>query len=341
MKLVLIGFGGVGQGLAQILHERAADLRDRYGFAPRIVGIYTRTRGSLYHADGLDINSILTIIKAGTLDDYPYLPGLGRNWDALRLIRKSGADVLVEVTPTRLDAPEGAIAHCRTALESGLHVVTANKAPVALAHHELHTLAERHRRLLRYEATVMSGTPSIRLGVQALAGARITEVRGILNGTTNYILTQMHAGMSYADALAQAQALGYAETDPTADVDGWDAAAKALILGAALFGRQMMLDDLTVRGIRHLTPHDVWTAGERYERWKLIVHLTPEGGSIQPECVPLWHPLAGVSGATNAISYTTDLLGELTLIGAGAGGTQTGFGLLSDLLDIHRLTTGR
>ncbi|MDZ4767161.1 MAG: homoserine dehydrogenase [Chloroflexota bacterium] len=339
MRLILIGFGVVGQGFAEILRDKMADLRATYNLSPRIVGVYTRSHGSLYHADGLDIGALLNLIKSGTLDDYPYLPGMGRSWDALRLIRKSGADTMIEVTPTNLQDAQPALDHVRAALNAGMHVVTANKGPIALAYNELRELAAKKGRYLRFESTVMAGTPSIRLGMQALAGCTITAARGILNGTTNYMLTQMETGMDYARALAQAQALGYAEADPTADVDGWDAAGKALILAAALFDKSLTLNDLEVAGIRNISPHDIWTAGERGERWKLIAEVTPEGGRVAPISLPKSHPLAGAMGATNAVTYTTDLLGDVTLVGAGAGRTQTGFGILSDVLDIHRLTS--
>ncbi len=336
MRIVLIGFGVVGQGFAALLRDKAAYLRDSLGLTTRLVGVYTHTRGSLYHADGLDPNALLTIIKAGTLDDYPYMPGLGRSWDALRLIRKGEADVLVEVSPTNLIDAQPALSHIRAALESGMHVITANKGPIALAYDDLRKLAAQKKRHLRFEATVMAGTPSIRLAMQSLAGCTITAARGILNGTTNYILTQMESGKTYAEALAEAQALGYAESDPTADVDGWDAAAKALILAASVFNKRLGLDELHVSGISHLTPEHIWSAGEANERWKLIAEVTLEGGKVEAMRLPKSHPLASVSGATNAITYTTDLLGDVTLIGAGAGSQQTGFGILSDLIDLHR-----
>ena len=182
----------------------------------------------------------------------------------------------------------------------------------------------------------MAGTPSLRLALQALAGCEISEARGIINGTTNYILTQMEGGMSYTDALGQAQTLGYAEADPTADVDGWDAAGKALILAAALFGKQLRLSDMEVKGISSISADDVAAASAAGERWKLIAHVTPKGASVQPTRIPIGHPLAGVSGGTNAVTFKTDLLGEITLVGAGAGRKQTGFALLADLLDLQR-----
>lgn len=180
----------------------------------------------------------------------------------------------------------------------------------------------------------MAGTPSIRLAMQALKGCEIREAQGILNGTTNFILTQMEGGLGYEEALAQAQALGYAEADPTADVEGWDAAGKVMILARALFNSTITLKDMEVQGISQISAADVKAAQEAGEKWKLIARVTPTSGSVRPVRVALSNPLAAVSGAMNAITYSTDLLGDVTLVGAGAGRLQTGFGLLSDLLDI-------
>ena len=180
----------------------------------------------------------------------------------------------------------------------------------------------------------MAGTPALRLALQNLSGCAITAVRGILNGTTNYILVQMEQGMSYNAALKQAQTLGYAETDPTADVEGWDSAGKAIILAAALFGKQLHLHELTVKGIVDLKDYDIETARAAGERWKLLATVTPDGGRIEPVRLSHDNPLAGVGGATNAITLTTDLLGNVTLIGPGAGRVQTGFALLGDIIDI-------
>lgn len=334
MRLVLIGFGTVGQGLVEILRDKAADLRDRYGFAPVVVGVATRSRGTLYHPAGLDLAALLT--HAADLTGYPDAPGLERDRDAGWLAAHAPAAVLVEASPTDLHTGQPALGYVQAALTAGKHVVTANKGPIAVAYAELRDLARQHDRRLLFEGTVMAGTPSIRLAHEALAGCTITEARGILNGTTNYMLTQMEGGLSYAEALAQAQALGYAEADPSADVDGWDAAGKGIILAAALFGVRLTLDQMAVTGISGLTGADIDAARAAGERWKLIVHVTPDGGSVQPVRLPLAHPLAGVSGGTNAVTYTTDLLGAITLVGAGAGRQSTGFALLADLLALTR-----
>lgn len=335
MRLLLIGFGVVGQGLVEILRDKADLLREEYGFEPKVVGVITRTRGILYRPEGLNLDKLLHAIET-SLNYYTEEPGLERGDDALTLIGRCGADVMVESTYTNFEDAQPALDYVRAALTAGMNVVLANKGPVALAYEELMALAADKGKTLLFEGTVMAGTPSLRLGMQALAGCTIHAARGILNGTTNFMLTQMETGMSYAEALARAQELGYAEADPTADVDGWDAAGKAVILAAALFQKTFKITDFEVRGIRDLTPEDIEAARMVGERYKLIAHVTPDGGSITPQRLPLSHPLSGVSGATNAVTFSTDLLGDVTLIGAGAGRLQTGFALLSDLLDLHR-----
>jgi homoserine dehydrogenase len=337
MRIALIGCGTVGQGLLQLLRDKQAELQTQYGFQAQVVAASTRSRGTLVHPDGLNVGALLDALSAGGFQHYSDATGLSRDWDSLRIAQESNAEVLVEASPTNLETAQPALDICRAALASGKHVVMANKGPMALAYNELTAAAKNADKLLRFEATVMGGTPSIRLALQALAGCTISEVRGILNGTTNYILNQMEIGTSYADALAQAQKLGYAETDPTADVDGWDAASKALILAAAVFGKPFTMKDLQVQGIRGITRENIFSAKEDGSCWKLIARITPEGGSVSPMRVRSTDPLAGVKGITNAVTYTTDILGDVTLVGPGAGGLQTGFALLSDLLDIHRL----
>lgn len=331
MKIVLVGFGVVGQGLAEVL-------RDRPELGLQVVGVATGRRGSLYGPDGLDLDHLLNAISQGHLDHSPDRPGLQRNLETTQLISDSQADVVVECSPSNFQTGQPAFDYCRAAFNSGKHVVLANKGPVALHYQNLMGFAGENNNLVKYEATIMAGTPSIALGEQLLRdnGCQILEIRGILNGTTNYILTQMGGGMSYADALAQAQQLGYAETDPTDDVEGWDAAGKAMILANVFFDTQLRRHDMNVKGISAITQADVEAATAANERWKLIVTINAEGASVQPLRLPITDPLAGVSGATNAIAFKTDLLGDITLIGAGAGRIQTAFGVLSDLLYLKR-----
>ena len=186
----------------------------------------------------------------------------------------------------------------------------------------------------------MSGTPALRMPLVSLAGNEIKEVRGIFNGTTNYILTKMEEEMEYADALAQAQELGYAEADPTADVEGYDAQGKVVILANVIMGAPLTKADVACKGISHLTLQDIAEAKAEGKRWKLISRCTKEGdkvvASVGPEMVPLYDPLANIMGATNAITYECDLAGPITLVGAGAGRVETGFSILIDLINIER-----
>jgi homoserine dehydrogenase len=339
-KLALIGFGTVGQGLAEVLRDKGDELKAGYGFEAQIVAISTATRGTIYHPSGLDINTALTIIQeAGSLNDYPEAPGLVRGWEGLTTIRESNADTVVETTWTDLETGQPASSHIRAAFEAGKHVVTCNKGPVALAYHELNRLAEAHGVQWGIEGTVMAGTPALRLAQTALAGCQISQVRGILNGTTNFILTQMERGANYDDALAEAQRLGYAEADPSADVEGHDALGKLLILAAVVMDTPLTWEQVNCQGISDLTLDDVARARAEGKRWKLIAQLSRAGeeveASVGPQAIPVNAPLAGVSGATNAITYVTDLLGEVTLVGPGAGQRETGYALLADLLEIH------
>jgi len=340
MKLALIGFGVVGQGLAKIMRDKGAELRRDCGFDAKIVAVSDAMKGALYHPDGLNIATILQVVEqTGKLDAYPDAPGLVRGMDSLQTIQKTNADVIVEVSYTNIQTGEPAITHCRAAFEAAKHVVTSNKGPVALAYTELMSLARLSSVTLGYEGTVMSGTPSLWLGSQGLQGATIYEVRGIFNGTTNYILSEMESGKSYGDALAEAQRLGYAEADPTADVEGWDTMGKVLILANTLMGTSLTAAQVPTRGISQITAEDVARAAQVGQRWKLIGSVRRDANgitaSVQPMALSTADPLANVRGVTNAITYVTDLLGEVTLVGPGAGQIPTGYALLADLLKIR------
>jgi homoserine dehydrogenase len=338
-RLALIGFGTVGQGLAEILHANGESLAARQGFRAVIVAVSDLLKGAVYHPDGLDI---AVLLKArDNLSAYPDQPGLVRGLDAMQTIARTNADTIIEVSYTDLKTGEPALSHVRAAFEAGKSAILTNKGPVALAYRELAANAQKRGLYFGYEGTVMSGTPVLRMARTDLAGCTIREVRGIVNGTTNYILTQMESGAAYAEALAEAQRLGYAEADPTGDVEGFDAAGKVVILANTVLGASLTMADVERVGITKLTPQDIASARTGGERWKLIgrARHTDSGvrASVKPERLPLTDPLASISGATNAITYETDLLGPVTLVGPGAGRKETGFAILSDLLEMARL----
>jgi homoserine dehydrogenase len=341
-RLAIIGFGNVGQGFAQILLEQAEELA-RQGVEYKIVAVCDLLKGSLYSPEGLAPAALLETVQTGKSLDT--LAAAAHGWDAQRTIAESGAEVLIELSYTDLKTGEPATSHIRQALERGMHAITTNKGPVALHYPELLALAQQRGVQLGIEGTVMSGTPSLRLGSELLAAAGISRLQGIVNGTTNYILTQMEGGAPYSGALEEAQAQGYAEADPTGDVEGFDAAGKVVILANVLMGAALTLQDVDRQGITGLSVADISAARAAGERWKLIasVEKTPAGikASVRPTRLPVTHPLASVSGATNAITFTTALLGDVTLIGPGAGRLATGYAILGDLLAIDRSTRGK
>lgn len=263
-----------------------------------------------------------------------------RGWDSFQTIRESNADTIVEVTFTDVKTGQPAIDHCKAAFECGKNVVMSNKGPVALAYQELAELAAKKGVRWGFEGTVMSGTPALRMPLVCLAGNEIREVKGILNGTTNYILSRMEEGLTYQDALAEAQALGYAEADPTSDVEGYDAQYKVAILANVVMNVPLKKEDVGCKGITHLTPADIEWAKSQGKRWKLIAAARKEGDRVEakvgPEAIPLHDPLAGIMGATNAVTFDCDLAGPITLVGPGAGRMETGFSILIDLININR-----
>lgn len=338
VRLGLIGFGNVGQGLAQILKESREEYKEKFGLDLKITAISDARIGNLYDPDGLDAGDLLDhVSKNGTLKLHP---AAKHGWDALTLIRECNADVIVEMSYTDLKTSQPATDHVIEALTQKKHVVTSNKGPVALHFSRLNALAEANGVQIGVEGTVMSGTPTLRLAREILAAGKIRKIMGIFNGTTNYILTQMESGMSYADALGEAQKLGYAEADPTGDVEGFDAAGKVVILARLVMNEPISMEDVDRTGISKLTLEDVNAAKAAGERWKLIGSLEVVDGklvaSVKPQRLPITHPLAGVSGATNAAHFVTDYVGEITLIGPGAGRLPTGYAVIEDILAIYR-----
>ena len=342
-RIGLIGCGTVGQGLLGILHEKRDFLRDAFGFEAKVVAITDKIKGTLIAPEGIDIPAVLALLGQGKgLADYPKAtPAQVEPLDPLDMIERTDAGIIAEMTYTDIKTGEPATSYIKKALRLGKHVVTSNKGPAALHCRDIQDLARKNGLQFRFEGAVMSGTPVFHLVECGLAGNTIREVKGILNGTTNFILTRMETeGMDYGPALALAQKLGYAEADPTADVEGFDALAKIVILSNVLLGGALKTTDVPCKGISAITKADVEAAKAAGFRYKLIAHAKNEGGivtaTVSPQKLPLADPLAGVMGAHNALSLETDLMGMVTIQGAGAGKVETGFAILSDILAIHR-----
>jgi homoserine dehydrogenase len=338
-KLAFIGFGVVGQGLTEILLEKRGFLKEVFDFEYTVVAISDIMKGSVYDKHGLDMEKILSLLKKGKrIDDYPTGE---KGLDSLETIKNTNADIIVEITFTNVKTGLPALDHIHAAIEAGKHIVSTNKGPVVKEVSSLIKEAEEHHVHYGFEGVVLAGTPVLNLAKYCLAGNHITGFKGILNGTTNYILTRMEEDMNYDDALKKAQELGYAEADPTGDVEGLDALGKVVILTNVVLGKQISWEDVKRKGITNITTDDIKQAKKEGKRWKLIgsAEIKSDGSvnaKVEPVKLDLSDPLAGVNEAINALTFTTDELGPVTIVGPGAGKRETGYALLIDLLEINR-----
>ncbi|WP_053351589.1 homoserine dehydrogenase [Leucobacter musarum] len=340
-RLALIGFGGVARALAELIRDSSPRLRDELGFDLSVVAITDLNFGSLMQSEGIDLDAVLQLPRDAS---FAAMPGGSAEANNERVIAETNADIVVEATFTNPTTGEPAVSHVRWALEHGRHVTTTNKGPVAIGGAELTALAERVGLRFEYEGAVMSGTPVLRLANGPLAGSRIRGVQGILNGTSNYVLGRLAAGLTLDAAVAEAQSLGYAEADPTADIGGSDVRLKVAILAQRVLGATIDAADIPTTGITGLSETDIADAERTGKTWKLIgsVARSDDGSitaSVAPVALDASHPLAAISGATNAVSFDTELLGPVTISGPGAGRIETAFALLSDIVAIHTAVT--
>ena len=342
-KIALIGCGTVGQGFLEILVKKREYLKEKLDFEVKIVAINDKLKGSLIIPEGIEAEKILQLLEQGKkIDEYlEEIPREAQQMDPVEMIEKSDADIIAELTYTDIKTAEPATSYIKKALQAGKHVVTSNKGPAALYYTELEKLAQENNLIFGIEGTVMSGTPVFSLFENGLAGNNIKEIKGILNGTTNFILSKMEVeNMDYEDALGLAQKLGYAEADPTADVEGYDALAKIVILSNVFLEGNIKPSDAKREGITSLFKQEILAAKQEGYRYKLIASTKKENGqtraSVSPQRLPLSDPLAGVMGANNALTFDLDLLGKVTIQGPGAGKTETGYSILADMLTIHR-----
>ncbi len=334
MRIILVGYGVVGKGVTTILARRYAENVKDTGFNPKIVAI-ADIDGAVINPRGLSPEKLEAIKQRG----YPISkdPDFGRpGISALDVIESVEAEVVVEVTPVNIKNGEPALSHITKAFKTGKHVVTTNKGPLALAMPSLTELAEYNNVYLRFSGTVGGGTPMLEFAKRCLAGDRILAIRGILNGTTNYILTEMSQNhVTFQDALANAQKLGYAEREPSMDIDGFDTACKVVILSNWIMGKKITLKDVDRTGIREVTLQALEEAANRNSTIKLIGSIEGDKATVKPTEIPVTNPLC-VSGVLNAITFSTEYAAEQTLIGRGAGGIETASAVLRDLLDIRR-----
>lgn len=334
MRIALLGYGNVGRAVARLLESRRNHL-EGIGLYPKLVAV-ADSRGVAINPGGLDYSKLEEAKRSrGSVGFYPDYGRIGVKAVEIISDRLVDVDVVIEVTPTNIADGEPGLTHIREALKSGLHVVTANKGPLALAMPSLLELARHTGRGLMFSGTVGGGTPFIRFAEKCLAGDRILGLEGILNGTCNYILSSMENGLSFEQALREAQRLGYAEADPSMDVDGWDTACKIVILAVHIMGARITLKDVEVKGIRGVTKEDLTEACKRGSTVKLLGSVDAKRGRawVAPVEIPRNSPLA-VSGNLNALTFHVEDLGSITMIGKGAGGIETAHNILKDLIEL-------
>jgi homoserine dehydrogenase len=333
-KLAFLGFGNVGKALARLFLEKEAELRQRYDLAVTTTGIATGHHGMAVDTGGIDLRRALEAAN------YSDLSGQPAPKDMLDFIRCSEADVLFENSPVNYETGQPAVDHLRLALELGMHGLTANKGPVVHAYRELTELARQKGRKFYFESTVMDGAPIFSLFRETLPGSNLRRLRGVLNSTTNMMLTRMEQGDSFEQATAYCQKIGIAETDPSGDIDGWDAAVKVAALTTVLMGVPLKPAQVERTGIRHLGPQQVAEARQAGKRWKLVCSSERAGEGIRarvaPELVGPESPMYGVEGTTSVVQFETDVLGLLSVVESDPGPHTTAYGLFADFLNAVR-----
>jgi len=337
-RLALIGFGNVGRALARLLLEKQSWIQGHYDLDYRVTAIATGRHGLLLDLDGIDLEHALDQVEAG--GDLGALADFPQPQSVEALIQASQAGVLFENTPVDYRTGQPGLDHLRLALGLGMHAITANKGPVVHGHGELTSLAAAQGVQFLFESTVMDGAPLFALWRTALPAARLRSFRGVLNSTTNLVLGLVEGGATFEEAIGQAQAMGIAETDPSGDIEGWDAAVKVAALVTVLMDRPLTPDQVRRQGIDGLSERQIRTAFQSGNRWKLICQAEAHDASllaaVGPQLLAPDDPLFSVEGTTSAITFETDVLGALTLREQDPSPRTTAYGLLADFLNAVR-----
>ncbi|HSB67312.1 MAG TPA: homoserine dehydrogenase [Anaerolineales bacterium] len=337
-NLALLGFGNVGKALAHLLQRKRDLLLRDYGLSFTITGIATARHGVAIQPLGVDIDRAFALLSSGRrlneLSTHPHLD------DPIEFISMCGADILFESTPVNYVNGQPAVSYLQAALESGMHAITANKGPVVHAYRELTELAAAHGQRFYFESAVMDGAPIFSLFRSSLPAVDLQGFTGILNSTTNLILTRMEAGESFASTVAYAQSIGIAETDPSGDIDGWDAAVKVAALVTVLMGIPLKPAQVDRTGIRDITSEDILRARQQDQRWKLVCSAHRRGGQViaqvAPQLVASDSPLYGVNGTSSVVAFETDVLPQLSIVEGNPGPETTAYGLLADFINATR-----
>ncbi len=323
-----MGFGNVGRAFLRQLISKELELRRRYDVRWRLTGVATRRSGWLADPDGLNPLAILN--NRWPSPQHSPSPRNIREW-----LDRSRADVVFEASSLDFQTGQPAVEHLKAALEHGAHAITANKGPIVHAFQELTAMAREKNKKFLYEATVMDGVPIFSMFPMGLPATEIRGFSGVLNSTTNVVLTEIERGRSFDDAVRRAQAMGIAETDPAADIDGWDSAVKVAVLTIALLGVPIRLDQVQRTGIRELSEEKIRSVRNAGMRYKLVCRAERRGDgvdcSVRPELLLASDPLANLEGSSSAVRFDLDIFG-LSMVEHSPGIEATGYGLLADFL---------
>jgi homoserine dehydrogenase len=332
LRIIIIGYGIVGQSFTKLLLSKLVDLSNLYGMKPRIVACVDN-KGSAIDTSGLDIQRLLEIKKnKGTVGEY-YSNKTSR-LEPLQIIENIDAEIVLELTPTNLTDGEPGLSHITSAMKYGKNVITVNKGPLSVAFPSLIELANYNGIMFKFSGTVGGGTPILEFAKRCLKGDRIVSFKGILNGTTNFILSKMEEGLTFKDALKDAQIKGYAETVPSLDIDGFDAAAKLVIMANWLMGMKVALEDVNRNGITKVKTQEVSKAIKKGNAIKLIASCENKRLVVKPMEVSKLDPIC-VNGTLNSVTFSLEYAGNQTIIGRGAGGIETASAVLRDMIEIR------
>jgi homoserine dehydrogenase len=338
VRIVVCGFGRVGRNFARLLAAKRAVAERAYGLTLDLVGV-GELAGSVLDPAGLPAEDTAAFFEAKA--GFAGHPAARAGWRGLDLIREADAEVLVETTPTDIRTGEPALGHVRAALGRGMHVASANKGPFVRHYRELRDLAARHGAALGLSAAAAAALPTLDVARTCLAGTEILSIEGVLNGTSNFILTRMRAGEAYAAALAEAQRLGIAEPDPTLDVEGYDTANKLALIANVCMDTELGPEDIERTGITRLGADEVRAAAAAGRIYRLVGRAARERDGrvtarVAPESLPGDHPLAGVDGAEKGVTYTTDTMHRVTVMGGKSDPRGAAAALLKDVVNIYR-----
>jgi homoserine dehydrogenase len=332
----LVGFGNVARAFARLIQRKEKEFKEKYDLSFKVTAIATGSHGRAIDPDGIDISKALALSEAGDMLDS--LSKVDLPEDISEFIALSKADFALENSPVNYESGEPAISHIRCALENDMHAISANKGPVVHAYHELKALAEKHNKKYLFESAVMDGAPIFSVFREALPAANVNSFEGILNSCTNLLIELMEDGKSFDDAVAYAQSIGIAETDPSGDIDGWDASIKVAALITVLMDIPFKPQQVDREGIRNLSLTEIQQAKKEGNRWKLVCRAErSENGiiaKVAPEIITPQSPLFSVSGTSSFIQFKTDVLPGLGILESNPSPDTTAYGLLADVLNI-------